>query len=196
MVDPEPAPEEGSAAPPAAAPAAPAASPPTPPAEDWAVRYKYLLAEFDNYRKRVDRERESLRRESRALLLRQLLPLADALHGAESALTKLPPDHPVRRGLELLISEWRRLFAAERVEEVARPGEPFRPDEEEAIGEARADDEHPEGTVAEVVLQGYRSPAGLLRAAKVLVARAPRPPTDRAKSGTEVATVAPRASED
>jgi molecular chaperone GrpE len=157
----------------------PAQKPPTPPpanedppAEDWQVRYRYLLAEFDNYRKRTEREREVIRRETKAQLLRQFLPLHDALDRAEEFIQELPAQDPLRTGLDLFAKEWRRVLTSEAITEVGRVGEPFRPDEEEAVGEVEATDAHPDGAVAVVVQRGFRSPAGLLRAAKVVVARA------------------------
>ena len=55
---------------------------------------------------------------------------------------------------------------------MAAVGRPFRPEEAEAVGEVPADARHPDGSVAEVVQQGYRFYGGLLRPAKVIVARA------------------------
>jgi molecular chaperone GrpE len=164
-----------------------ASSPPTPPepAEDWSTRYRYLLAEFDNYRKRIEREREQWRRESRALVLRQLLGLHDAFERAEAAARDRPPEDPLRRGLEILKREWDRFLTSEGVVPVARVGELFRPTEEDAVGEVPARGVPP-GYIAEVVQQGFRSPAGLLRPAKVLVAGAPAG-TDTAKSAAGVA---------
>jgi molecular chaperone GrpE len=183
---PEPAQPPPGAAPPTAPPA------PTPPEEDWAVRYRYLLAEFDNYRRRTDRERERIGRENRALVVRELLPFNDAIEKANLAGRQLPPDHPLRLGFELLLREWDRFLATERFEPVARVGEPFRADEQEAIGEVPATPERPDGIVAEIVQQGYRCAGGLLRPAKVFVARrasgrsrdAPHvPPEDEAGGG-------------
>lgn len=152
--------------------AAPPAEAGKPPEEDWATRYRYLLAEFDNYRKRVEREREQVRREHRAGVLRELLPLTDAFGHAQDAAKRRPSEDPLRRGLELLVREWERFLSTQQVSPVARPGETFRPEEEEAVAEMPADRDHPDGTVVEVVQQGYRSAGGLLRAAKVIVARA------------------------
>jgi molecular chaperone GrpE len=153
------------------APAPPAPAKEEPPAEDWQNRYRYLLAEFDNFRKRTERERDQIRRETKAQLLRQFLPLHDALDRAEEFLQELPAQDPLRKGLDLFAREWRRLLTSEAIVEVGRVGEPFQPDDEEAVGEVDATPELPDGSVAEVIQRGFRSPAGLLRAAKVIVAR-------------------------
>jgi molecular chaperone GrpE len=155
------APTEGAAAPP----------------EDWATRYKYLLADFDNFRRRVERDRESISRQARAGLVRELLPIIEAFRVAHEALAHLPASDPTRKGLDLLDHEWTTFLKHEGVEPIATVGRPFRADEAEAVGEAPASDHRPEGTVAEVVQQGYRFFGGLLRPAKVIVARA-HPPAE------------------
>jgi molecular chaperone GrpE len=171
----------GSDSPPPATPASEPGPGPSPE-EDWATRYHYLLAEFDNYRKRTERERDRNRLETRAIVLRQLLPLHDAFDRAEEAARQLPEENPLRRGMALLFREWERFLAGESVQSVARVGERFRPEEEEALAEVRATHSTPDGTIAEVVQQGFRCPGGLLRPAKVLIAREPRSSSVRAAS--------------
>ena len=141
------------------------------PAEDWATRYKYLLADFDNFRRRVERDRESISRQARAALVRELLPIIEAFRTARDSLAHLPVSDPVRKGLDLLDREWTTFLKREGVEPVVIVGRPFRAEEAEAIGEAPVTGAHPDGSVAEVVQQGYRFFGGLLRPAKVIVAR-------------------------
>jgi len=142
------------------------------PVEDWATRYKYLLADFDNFRRRVERDRESISRQARAGLVRELLPIIEAFRVARESFAHLPASDPTRTGLDLLDREWTTFLKHEGVEPVAAVGRPFRADEAEAVGGVPADDTHPDGSVAEVVQQGYRFFGGLLRPAKVIVARA------------------------
>ena len=141
------------------------------PAEDWGTRYKYLLADFDNFRRRVERDRESISRQARAALVRELLPIIEAFRTARESLAHLPLSDPVRKGLDLLDHEWTTFLKREGVEPVAIVGRPFRAEEAEAMGEAPVTAAHPDGSVAEVVQQGYRFFGGLLRPAKVIVAR-------------------------
>ncbi|MGA9840081.1 MAG: nucleotide exchange factor GrpE [Thermoplasmata archaeon] len=150
-----------------------AALPTAPPEEDWATRYKYLFADFENYRRRSERDRESASRQARGGMLRELLPILEGFRGAREATSRLPADDPVRRGMELLDREWSTFLKHEGVEPVATVGGPFRPDEEEAVGETGAAEGVPDGSVVEVVQQGYRFFGGLLRTAKVIVARRP-----------------------
>jgi molecular chaperone GrpE len=154
---------------------------PAPDGEDWATRYKYLFADFENFRRRTERGREAITRQARAGLIRELLPIFEAFRAARAAVAGLPPTDPVRHGLELLDREWNTFLKHEGVEPIASVGQPFRPDEEEAVGEAPPSAGVPEGAVAEIVQQGYRFFGGVLRPAKVVVARAPT------ESGAEAA---------
>ncbi len=169
---------------PAAEGAPPPESPAEPPraAEDWESRFKYLLADFENFRRRADREKESARQQARGALLRELLPILEAFRTARDAVARLPASDPVRKGLDLLDHEWAKLLKHEGVAPVAVVGEPFRADEEEAVGETPARDGLPDGSVGEIVQQGYRFFGGLLRPAKVIVARSPSVPVAGAAS--------------
>lgn len=154
------------------------------PAEDWSTRYKYLLADFENFRRRTERDRETISRQSRGAMLRELLPIIEAFRTAHDAVAKLPADDPVRRGLELLDREWMTFLKREGVAPVAAIGGPFRAEEAEAVAEAPASESAADGTVAEIVQQGYRFYGGLLRPAKVVVAHAA--PRTAAASDPEV----------
>jgi molecular chaperone GrpE len=158
-----------------APPSPPVPPPGTPPSadppEDWATRYKYLLADFENYRRRSDRERESISRAARGALIRELLPILEAFRSAQHAVQTLPADDSVRHGLELLDREWMTFLKHEGVTPVAEVGQTFKSEEAEAVGEAPPRPGVPEGSVAEVVQQGYRFYGGILRPAKVVVAR-------------------------
>jgi len=168
--------DDTSETPPASRPEPEGAS--KPPAEakaetpaDWATRYKYLLADFDNFRRRVERDRESISRQARAGMLRELLPIIEAFRVARESLSHLPASDPMRKGLDLLDHEWTTFLKHEGVEPIAIVGRPFRAEEAEAVGESPADAKQPDGSIAEVVQQGYRFFGGVLRPAKVIVAR-------------------------
>jgi molecular chaperone GrpE len=191
--DPSDSPPPDGAGEPSTSPPGPGTSPEsreTRPAEEWETRFKYLLADFENFRRRSERERESASRQTRGGLLRELLPILEAFQSARDAIGRLPSADPVRRGLELLDREWAKFLKREGVEPVASIGSPFRADEEEAVGESPARDGAADGSVVEIVQQGYRFFGGLLRPAKVIVARLPPtapagPPAEPASASSE-----------
>ncbi len=139
---------------------------------DWETRFKYLLADFDNFRRRTERDRAGVRTEAEAVLLRRLIPLVEGFRQAEAAGRTLPSSDPLRRGLELLGHELETVLRSVGFAPTAEVGETFRADEHEAVGEVPAPSGVGDGAVAEIVQQGYRFQGGLLRPAKVLVARA------------------------
>ncbi len=171
-------PEERPSASEASAPAEAEAAPPpvaessSPSVEDWETRFKYLFADFENFRRRAERERDGFRREAEAELLRRMIPLYEGFEQARAAAETLPHPEALRRGLELIAREWQLFFEGVGFAAVARVGEPFRADEHEAVGEIPAAADRPDRAVAEVIQQGYRFRGGLLRPAKVIVARA------------------------
>ncbi len=166
---------EDEAAPSAATPSPPSAAPPAAaaPEEGWETRFKYLFADFENFRRRVDRERDTARDQVRADLLRGLLPVYEAALRAREAVARLGPSDPVRRGIDLLAQEWQAFLDGARVVPVARTGGRFEAERHEAVAEAPVSATHPEGSIVEIVQQGYRMGSVLLRPAKVVVARAP-----------------------
>ncbi|MCI4326106.1 MAG: nucleotide exchange factor GrpE [Thermoplasmata archaeon] len=181
----------------AAGDAPPEVAPPpaeTPVPEDWEKRFTYLYADFENYRRRVERERETLRRQTQADVLRGVLPLVEATDKAVEAVHSLPARDPVRRGVELLQRSIATFLGVHEVHPVAKAGEPFRADEHEAVAEAPPTESLPEGAVAEVVQQGYAFPGGLLRPAKVVVARS-RPEAAPKAAGRAGGTDGPDAPE-
>jgi molecular chaperone GrpE len=153
--------------------------------EDWSTRYKYLQADFENFRRRTEREKENASRQTRARLLQELLPIYEAFHYARDAVERLPPQDPLRQGLDLLHREWQRFLKHEGVEPVAHPGDLFLPEVHEAVGEVPVSEGQAEGTLVEVVQQGYRFFGGLLRPAKVIVARGSSPNPDEPPSAPE-----------
>lgn len=165
--------DEGDAgSPPPATPPVGSGPPVATDAADWETRFKYLLADFDNFRRRTERDRAGARIEAEGALLRRLIPLVEGFRQAEAAGRSLPASDPLRRGLELLGHELETTLRSVGFAATAEVGEPFRPEEHEAVGEVPAPKGVPEGAIAEIVQQGYRFQGGLLRPAKVLVARA------------------------
>ncbi len=179
---PPPVPDGGKAAEaPAAPPASPSLSSPTESApNEWETRFKYLLADFENFRKRVDRERESVRLGAEAEVLRGLLPIYEAFEHARVYVRRAPAADPVRQGMELLAQAWEGFLVKEGLRTIAHVGSRVNSEDYEVIGEGLAPKGQAPGTVLEVVQQGYRFKGGLLRPAKVLVAKSPPTPPEAA----------------
>jgi molecular chaperone GrpE len=129
-----------------------------------------LKAEFDNYRKRLQREGEALRLRAAEGLVESLLPVVDNMERALEAAGKHEESRLVE-GVELVSGQLRSVLASQGLEEVpAAPGVPFDPTVHEAVL-AQESDDHPEGTIVAVLEKGYLLHGRLLRPVKVIVAR-------------------------
>jgi molecular chaperone GrpE len=125
-------------------------------------------AEFDNYRKRVDRERKDLAEYTAAEVVGELLPIIDNL---ERALTAASEADPLRKGVELILKMMLDLLRTRGVKPIEAVGQDFDPNFHEAvIHEASSD--HREGEVIAELQRGYLLGDRLLRPAMVKVAKA------------------------
>ena len=132
-------------------------------------RHLRLAAEFDNYRKRVERERaESWVRAQGQLAERLLEPLDDLQRIADfdPATTSSTSLH---EGAEMVEKKFLRALEAAGLEEIDAAGKPFDPTQHEALTTQPAESETEDDTVAQVYRKGYRFKGVLLRPAQVVV---------------------------
>ena len=135
-------------------------------------RLAYLAAEFDNYRKRNARERETIVAFGNERLLKAILPFLDNLERAISQPAGTDTAEAILSGVrityEQVLAELRK-FGLEQVESV---GKPFDPNLHEAVGVVPWEGS-PEGTVLAENRKGYLLNGRLLRPSHVTVAQAP-----------------------
>ncbi len=150
--------------------------------------YLRLRADFDNFRKRMEREREEVRRFALAEPIRELLAVVDNLERAAVAQGK-PED--LRRGVEMIARQLADTLRRFGLAEVRALGAPFDPNVHEAV----AREESPKvamPTVIDELQRGYLLHDRLLRPAMVRVAVPPedRSGADAEEGATEPATAA------
>jgi molecular chaperone GrpE len=124
-------------------------------------------AEFDNYRKRVDRERRDLAEYTAADLVGEMLPIVDNL---ERALAAAPEADPLRKGVELIHKQMLDLLRKRGVKAIEALGADFDPNFHQAVIHEPSS-EHREGEVIEELQRGYLLGDRLLRPAMVKVAK-------------------------
>lgn len=129
-----------------------------------------LKAEFDNYRRRVDRDREIQHHSGVRDLVGELLPVIDNLERAVAALGGAGDQ--IVAGVEMVRGQLSGLLTGRGVEEIQAHRTPFDPTVHEAVAQ-HPTDEHDEGTVLHVAEKGYRLGESVLRPAKVVVAARP-----------------------
>jgi molecular chaperone GrpE len=136
------------------------------------VRDVYLrkLAEFDNFRKRVDREREDLRQAALEDFVREILPVVDNF---ERALQHTDADSGAfHQGVEMIAKQLHDTLGRKGVTAIDPLGQFFDPEVHEAVQRVETGDQPP-GTVVTVMLKGYTLGGRLIRPAMVGVAVEP-----------------------
>jgi molecular chaperone GrpE len=135
-------------------------------AEDLAALQR-LKAEFDNYRKRTERDRQAVVVGAQREVVRGLLPVMDNLERAVEAFGERGEE--IVAGLEMVRGQLAGLLADHGVEEIEADGRPFDPNVHEAVAQVPSA-EHAEGAVLDVVEKGYRISDHVLRPSRVVVA--------------------------
>jgi molecular chaperone GrpE len=147
-------------------------------------RYLRERAELENFKRRIQREKAEALRYANEPLLRDLLPIIDDLERAVAAarttrgsLPESPAPHPaslegLTAGVEMVLRKCRDVLIRVGATRLESAGKAFDPNCHEALAQIETH-EHPEGTVVTEHAAGYTLHDRLLRAAQVVVAKAP-----------------------
>ena len=131
--------------------------------------YLRALADFENYRRRVERDRA---KEAAAFKRNILLSLVDVVDSFERALPHVAAcPESVAKGIQAIHRRMLDILDSQGVQRIEAVEKPFDPTVHEAIGAAPSDDTHPPGTVVEEIQPGYRLGEEVVRPARVRVAR-------------------------
>jgi molecular chaperone GrpE len=146
----------------------------TKEAADEHDKYLRLYAEFDNYRKRMQRDLVDFRKYANEQLALELLSVVDHLglalkHAAEGGETI----QGLREGVELVYKQLRDVLEKFGIKAFSAGGQPFDPARHDAMMQA-VTDEVPENTVVQVMQEGYLYHDKVLRHAKVSVSKKPQ----------------------
>ncbi len=128
-------------------------------------------ADFENFRKRIERERQEERKHAHARLIEELLPVLDSFDRALAAHAD-PDDEDYRKGFELIYRQLWDALARQGLERIEAEGKPFDPHQHQAVERVESE-EIDDGTVLEVLQQGYKFRDKVLRPASVKVAAHP-----------------------
>ena len=143
-------------------------------AEETKAMLQRVQADFINFRRRSEEERESLHKFLNANLITKLLPVMDDLEMAINHASETSPDAAWLEGVRLINRKFYSLLESEGVVLIEASGKTFDPAEHEAVGfQDSSEDE--DGSVVEVVRQGYKVNGRVLRASQVIVVRSPGP---------------------
>lgn len=123
-------------------------------------------AEFDNYKKRTERERLSIAQYAKAEMAKKLLPILDNIDRARSSDTS---SDDYIKGIEMIVKQFLGLSEQLELTEIGAQGEPFDPNLHEAVMHIE-DENLGENVIAEVLQKGYKLGDTVIRAAMVKVA--------------------------
>ena len=129
-------------------------------------RYLRLAAEYDNFRKRSQKEKDSLYTDIKVDTLRKFLPVYDNL---ERALKQATADEAYRKGVEMIMAQFKSTMDGLGVTEIAAEGEKFDPEKHNAVMHVE-DESFGENEIVEVFQRGFTLGDKVIRFAMVKVA--------------------------
>ena len=129
-------------------------------------RYKRVFAEFENYKKRSGKERETLYNSILSDIVEVFLPVVDNL---ENALKIETQDIEYKKGIELVLKQFKDILKTKGVEEIPAMGEIFDPALHEAVSSVQDPDKNSQEIVQEY-RKGYKIGSKVIRHSMVVVA--------------------------
>ena len=134
--------------------------------DDVTDRYKRVLAEFENFKKRSMKEREGLYNSILSDVIESLLPVVDNLENAVKIATE---DEKYKEGIELVLKQFKDVLQSKGIEEIKTVGETFDPNLHEAVSSVQ-DESKGEKEIVEEYRKGYKIGNRVIRHSMVVVA--------------------------
>ena len=131
--------------------------------------YMFLMAEFDNFRKRTLREKSELIKNAAESAFKGLLPIVDDFERALKATEGVSDAGAVREGMELIYKKLKKYMEQNGVREMDPEDRDFDADRHEAIAAVPVPDESLKGKILDTVEKGYTINDKVLRHARVVV---------------------------
>ena len=131
--------------------------------------YLFLMAEFDNFRKRTIKEKGDIIRNASESVLKGLLPIVDDFERGLEAIKDTDDAESVKEGMALIYNKLIKFLEQNGVKTIESTGQSFDPELHEAIAMVPTDDESQKGKVIDTPTKGYTINDKVLRYAKVAV---------------------------
>lgn len=133
--------------------------------------YLFLMAEFDNFRKRTIRERTDLVKSAAEKVLKGLLPIIDDFERGIEATKNSSDAESVKQGMQLIYNKLIKYLSENGVKPMESTGAKFDTELHEAVAMVPAESEVEKGSIRDTVSKGYTLNDRVLRHAKVVVAQ-------------------------
>ena len=131
--------------------------------------YMFLMAEFDNFRKRTLKEKSEIIKNASENVLKGLLPIVDDFERGLAAIKESEGAEAVKEGMDLIYNKLVKFLEQNQVKAIDSTGKAFDPELHEAIAMVPTDDEKLKGKVIDTPTKGYTINDKVLRYAKVAV---------------------------
>ena len=131
--------------------------------------YLFLMAEFDNFRKRTLKEKSDIIKNAAENAMKGLLPIVDDFERGIEANKNSDDAQSIKEGMELIYNKLVKYLEQNLVKPIESTGKDFDPDLHEAIAMVNAPDESMKGKVIDTLTKGYTINDKVLRHAKVAV---------------------------
>lgn len=139
-------------------------------AEEWKNKFVRLSADFENFRRHANVERERLTGLGKEAVLEDVVPLVGDLERARQAVETAADKNAILAGLDLIYKQLLAALEKHGVERIPASGQPFDPNIHEAVAVCACDNVE-DGAVLEEVKPGFRRQGKVLRPASVVVSR-------------------------
>lgn len=133
--------------------------------------YLFLMAEFDNFRKRTVKEKAEIIKNAAGQVMKGLLPIVDDFERGLEATKDTADASAVREGMELIYNKLVKYMEANGVKAMSTTDEPFDAELHEAIAQVPAQSDEQKDKIIDTVSKGYTINGKVLRHAKVVVAK-------------------------
>lgn len=133
--------------------------------------YMFLMAEFDNFRKRTIKEKAEIIRNATEKAMKDLLPVVDDFERGLSAMAETTDAAAVKDGMDLIYNKFIKYLEQNGVKAIESTGTDFDTELHEAIAMVPSPDESQKGKVIDTVMKGYTINDKVIRHSKVAVAQ-------------------------
>jgi molecular chaperone GrpE len=137
--------------------------------EELRDRYLRLASEFDNFRKRTQKEKADLIRYASEDVLIALLPVLDDFERAADVISNSDNLSAIKEGLTLIHHKLSTTLKAKGLKVMDLQGQVFNSDTQEVIASVPVEDESQKGKILETILKGYTLEEKVIRCAKVII---------------------------
>lgn len=137
--------------------------------EELKDKYLRLYSDFENYKRRTNKERSDMFRMAGQDILKALIPVIDDFERAEKAIESSAEANPLAEGVKLVSSKLKTTLEQQGLKAYISIGEPFDADLHEAITKIPAPSKNLKGKIVDEIEKGYKLNDKVIRFSKVIV---------------------------